>query len=108
MLKTIFRTFVLGLGVGVLVAPRPGHETRQLLTEKFNQLFNQNGNTSASEWDRPVLDTADATVTPSQHYTKPVLDSPSTVFGGVSSRSTGTTSTGSASPDSDPTNSTDI
>jgi hypothetical protein len=68
MLKTIFRTFLLGLGVGVLVAPRPGRETRQMLSERFNRLFGGETNTSALEWDRPLSDDVNASVTPSQHY----------------------------------------
>jgi gas vesicle protein len=38
-LKTLFRGFLLGVGVGVLVAPRAGEETRRLLSEKFNTLM---------------------------------------------------------------------
>ena len=36
VLKTILRAFVLGIGVGVLVAPRAGTETRRMLSEKLN------------------------------------------------------------------------
>jgi gas vesicle protein len=39
VLKTVFRAFLLGIGVGVLLAPRAGEETRRLLSEKFNQLL---------------------------------------------------------------------
>ncbi len=85
MLKTIFRTFLLGLGVGVLVAPRPGHETRQLLSEKFNQLFNtSDANTSAQEWERPLSDNVDTAVTPSHHYTDTSIGSSSVAIGDTS------------------------
>lgn len=35
VLKTIFRSFMFGVGVGVLLAPRAGSETRRMLSEKF-------------------------------------------------------------------------
>lgn len=39
VLKTILRAFILGIGVGVLVAPRAGAETRRMLSEKLNGLL---------------------------------------------------------------------
>jgi hypothetical protein len=106
MLKTIFRTFILGLGVGVLVAPRPGHETRQLLSERFNRLFNTNGDGgSASEWDRPTTDSIDTTVSPNQHYTQPALGVPTSTFSDLSASTTGTSTT---STDSDVAGASDI
>ncbi|GAC1537481.1 MAG: hypothetical protein NVS4B8_20450 [Herpetosiphon sp.] len=38
VLGTIIRWFTLGAITGLLVAPRPGYETRELVGEKFNQL----------------------------------------------------------------------
>lgn len=97
MLKTIFRTFLLGLGVGVLVAPRPGHETRQLLSEKFNQLFNGgDGSTSAQEWNRPLSDNVDTAVIPSQHYTGTSIGSSSVSVGDTSSTAASSGSTADA------------
>jgi hypothetical protein len=75
MIKTIFRTFLLGLGVGVLVAPRPGSETRQMLSERFGRLFGSaDGDMSATEWDRPLGDSFGVDITPSQHYTQPSVN----------------------------------
>ncbi len=39
VLKTILRSFILGIGVGVLVAPRAGAETRRMLSEKLNSVL---------------------------------------------------------------------
>jgi hypothetical protein len=79
MIKTIFRTFLLGLGVGVLVAPRPGSETRQMLSERFGRLFGgADGDTRATEWDRPLSDSFGVDITPSQHYTPSPVDAPTT------------------------------
>ncbi|MDP9310105.1 MAG: YtxH domain-containing protein [Chloroflexota bacterium] len=39
VLKTILRAFILGIGVGVLVAPRAGTETRRMLSEKLNGML---------------------------------------------------------------------
>ena len=91
MIKTIFRTFLLGLSVGLLVAPRPGSETRQMLTERFNRLFgSQNGESTVSEWDRPLSD-ANTSVTPSQHYVAPSVSSPATTYGATTAGTTDTT-----------------
>ena len=79
MIKTIFRTFLLGLGIGVLVAPRPGSETRQMLSERFGRLFGSaDGDTSATEWDRPMGDSFGVDITPSQHYAPSPVDAPPT------------------------------
>lgn len=89
MIKTIFRTFLLGLGIGVLVAPRPGSETRQMLSERFTRLFNtENGASSTSEWDRPLDTSGSTSMTPSQHYVDSAVSSPTT---------SGTTSTSTTS-----------
>lgn len=34
------RTLLLGIGIGLLIAPKRGEETRQLLTQRFQQLSN--------------------------------------------------------------------
>ncbi len=94
MIKTIFRTFLLGLGVGVLVAPRPGSETRQMLSERFNRLFgSQDGASSVNEWERPLSDAASTSVTPGQHYVEPSISSSTTspTFGTTTTGSGGTT-----------------
>lgn len=39
MIKTIFRSFIVGIGVGLLLAPRSGSETRRLLSEKLNTVI---------------------------------------------------------------------
>ena len=92
MIKTIFRTFLLGLGIGVLVAPRPGSETRQMLSERFNRLFgSQDGTSSVNEWERPLGNTAGSSVTPSQHYVEPAISSSTT------SPTFGTTTPGTSS-----------
>ena len=38
-LRTILRTFVLGAIAGLLVAPRSGRETREMLRDRFNSLI---------------------------------------------------------------------
>lgn len=38
-LRTILRAFVLGTIAGLLVAPRSGRETREMLAEKWNNLI---------------------------------------------------------------------
>ena len=41
------RTLLIGVGVGLLIAPKRGEETRRLLTERFQQARNTlSGNTS--------------------------------------------------------------
>jgi gas vesicle protein len=57
------RTLLLGIGIGLLIAPKRGVETRQLLTQRFQQLSNSlqsgtlpgkstTGTSSTSEADR--------------------------------------------------------
>lgn len=36
VLRTILRAFIVGIGVGILVAPRAGTETRRMLSERLN------------------------------------------------------------------------
>jgi gas vesicle protein len=45
---TILRWLVIGAVTGLLIAPRAGHETRELISEKFNQLVDglDNGGTA--------------------------------------------------------------
>lgn len=38
-LRTILRTFVLGAIAGLLIAPRSGSETREMLCERWNSLI---------------------------------------------------------------------
>lgn len=42
MFKTIVRSLVVGIGVGVLLAPRAGSETRRLLSDKLNRMTTGN------------------------------------------------------------------
>ncbi|WP_026369416.1 hypothetical protein [Kallotenue papyrolyticum] len=66
-LKTMFRSFLLGLGVGLLVAPRAGAETRRLLSEKLNRLVE--GATPRSSLDYSAAEGgASAAVVPKQAY----------------------------------------
>jgi hypothetical protein len=41
LLRTSLRFFVVGFVVGTLFAPRPGAETRQMLSEKLTAIANQ-------------------------------------------------------------------
>lgn len=68
MIKTLFRAFLLGVGVGVLLAPRAGSETRRLLSEKLNRVID-----SASELTDKLDHSAaeggtSAAFVPKQHY----------------------------------------
>ena len=38
-LRTVLRAFVLGAIAGLLIAPRPGRETREMLSERLNNLM---------------------------------------------------------------------
>jgi len=38
-LRTVLRTFVLGAIAGLLIAPRSGRETRELLRDRWNSLI---------------------------------------------------------------------
>ncbi len=38
-LGTIIRAFILGAIAGILVAPRPGRETRDMIRERWNELL---------------------------------------------------------------------
>ena len=49
-LRTIFRAFVLGALAGLLVAPRSGRETRDLLAERWNNFLD---GTSGITFDDP-------------------------------------------------------
>jgi gas vesicle protein len=40
-IKTVLRAFIFGLVVGILIAPRAGKETRQMLSEKFDNLMDK-------------------------------------------------------------------
>lgn len=39
MLRTIFRSFALGAIAGLLIAPRAGRDTRQMLSDRWNALL---------------------------------------------------------------------
>jgi hypothetical protein len=41
LIRTAVRFFILGLAVGVLIAPRAGAETRRLLGDRFQSVVNQ-------------------------------------------------------------------
>ena len=38
-IRTMLRAFVLGAIAGLLIAPRPGRETREMLSERWNSLL---------------------------------------------------------------------
>lgn len=38
-IRTVLRAFVLGAIAGLLVAPRPGRETREMLSDRWNKLL---------------------------------------------------------------------
>ena len=65
MIKAIFRSFILGLGVGLLLAPRSGSETRRLLSDKLNSVID-GANELGSKLDGS--DSSDAAYVPQQHY----------------------------------------
>jgi len=68
VLKTMFRAFILGIGVGILLAPRPGSETRQLLSDKFNGLLDS-ANELTDKLDRSSAEGGtSAAFVPKQHY----------------------------------------
>ncbi len=48
VIGTILRWFVLGAVAGLLIAPRAGHATRELISEKFNQLVDGLENNDSS------------------------------------------------------------
>jgi gas vesicle protein len=68
VIKTVLRAFILGLGVGILVAPRAGSETRQMLSEKFDNLLNNISGAGAGGADTSTGGFSSAGVIPSQHY----------------------------------------
>lgn len=68
MIKTIFRSFVLGLGVGILLAPRAGSETRRLLSEKLNNVI-EGASELADKLDYSSAEGGtSAAFVPKQHY----------------------------------------
>jgi gas vesicle protein len=68
MIKTIFRSFVLGIGVGILLAPRAGSETRRLLSEKLNNVID-GASELAEKLDHSAAEGgASAAFVPKQHY----------------------------------------
>lgn len=68
MIKTIFRSFVVGIGVGLLLAPRAGSETRRLLSEKLNSVIDgASGLADKLDYSSTESGTSQAFV-PAQHY----------------------------------------
>lgn len=67
MIKTLLRTFLLGVGIGVLLAPRAGSETRRLLSEKLNNVLD-NVNDLTDKLDQSSSSNS-AAYTPQQHST---------------------------------------
>jgi hypothetical protein len=41
LINATLRAFVVGVVVGALIAPRPGSETRRMLSEKLSAMLNQ-------------------------------------------------------------------
>ena len=66
LLRTIIRGFVLGAIAGLLVAPRAGRETRELLRDRWNDLLD--GATGVSFDNTASPGAADATATSSPAY----------------------------------------
>lgn len=68
MIKTIFRSFVLGIGIGLLLAPRAGSETRRLLSEKLNSVID-GASELADKLDYSSAPSNDSSAyVPNQHY----------------------------------------
>jgi len=53
-LKTAIRFFSLGVAAGILIAPRAGQETRQLLKDKFARFLEDAADLASLAW--PVDD----------------------------------------------------
>lgn len=69
VLKTILRAFIFGIGVGVLLAPRAGSETRRLLSDKLNQVLE--GAEDLTDKLGSVTDAKAASYVPPQHAVDP-------------------------------------
>lgn len=41
VLRAVIRSFAFGLAIGVLIAPRPGAETRRMLSERLSKFLDQ-------------------------------------------------------------------
>jgi gas vesicle protein len=74
----LLRTILIGVGIGLLIAPKRGEETRQILTDRFQRLLASfSGNTqspaseSASETVRGLRDLAEKAEKHSHTYTPP-------------------------------------
>ena len=68
VLKTIFRAFLLGVGVGMLLAPRAGSETRRMLSEKLNNLMDSASNLTDKLDHSSAEGGTSAAFVPKQHY----------------------------------------
>lgn len=69
VIKTILRSFLFGIGVGILLAPRAGSETRRMLSERLNTLID-GASDLADNFSGGSSDTTATSYVPSQHYTE--------------------------------------
>jgi len=67
VIKTILRSFLFGIGVGILLAPRAGNETRRLLSERLNTLID-GASELADNFNGGSSDAVTTSYVPSQHY----------------------------------------
>jgi hypothetical protein len=77
-LGKLLRTILIGVGIGLLIAPKRGEETRQILTDRFQRLLASfSGNTqspaseSASETARGLRNLAEKAEKHPHMYTPP-------------------------------------
>ena len=52
-LRTVIRAFVLGTIAGLLVAPRAGRETREMLSDRWNNLLDSGSGMSFDSTPTP-------------------------------------------------------
>ena len=65
-IRTVIRAFIVGTIAGLLVAPRPGRETREMLRDRWNDLLD--GATGMS-FDMPAAPGGDTTTISTPGYT---------------------------------------
>ena len=70
VLKTMLRAFIFGIGIGVLVAPRAGSETRKLLSEKLSGVMDGASDLAAKLESSTAKDDSSAAFVPQQHYSE--------------------------------------
>lgn len=68
MLKTMFRSLLIGVGVGILLAPRAGSETRRMLSEKFNSALDTASGAAEKLNHSSAEGGTSAAFVPKQHY----------------------------------------